>query len=193
MKKLKHNIFPYVLFAIIVILAIFTFKEYVEEFKKINKENITDILTENEYKVDGFTKATVKRVVDGDTIIVIIDNKEYRVRLIGVNSPESTTTIEEYGKEASSYTSSKLTGKTVYLEKDVSETDKYGRLLRYVWIDLPSHYNENEIKTKMFNSILVINGYAQAATYPPDVKYSNYFKDFQKIARDKNIGLWKYE
>jgi len=88
----------------------------------------------------------VSRVVDGDTIELLDGRK---VRLIGVNTPESTTRTEPYGKEASDYTKSQLTGKTAYLEKDVSETDKYGRLLRYVWLSIP-----NEIRSKMFNAIL---------------------------------------
>lgn len=194
MKKLKFNPLPYILFFIIFILSIITFKDKIQNYASNDSNNMEsdNIFIDNEYKIDGFTKATVKRVVDGDTIIVIIDNTEYKVRLIGVNSPEYTTKIEEYGKEATNYTTKMLTGKTVYLEKDVSETDKYDRLLRYVWLQLPNSFTETEIKGKMFNSILVLNGYAEAATYPPDVKYANFFKEFAKIARDKNVGLWQY-
>lgn len=163
---------------------------YYNNYNDSNDNTITEN-TENVYNTDTFTTAKIKRVVDGDTIVVIIDNTEYKLRLIGVNSPESTTKIEKYGKEASDYTTKKLTGKTVYLEKDVSETDKYGRLLRYVWLELPSEFSETEIKEKMFNSILVLNGYAQSATYPPDVKYSSYLKNFSNLARNNNIGLWK--
>ena len=82
-----------------------------------------------------------------------------KVRFVGVNTPESTTTTEPYGKEASNYTKSQLTGKTVYLEKDVSETDKYGRLLRYVWLNIPKEINDCELRTKMFNAILVAKGW----------------------------------
>ena len=86
-----------------------------------------------------------------------------------------------------------LYGKTVYLEKDVSETDKYGRLLRYVWFQVPNDFSENEIKENMFNASLVLNGYANATTYPPDVKYTNYFNKFEKTARNENIGLWQFK
>ena len=136
---------------------------------------------------------TVTRVIDGDTIEVEMRGETYKVRLIGINTPESTTKIEPYGKEASNFTKSQLLGKKVYLEKDVSETDKYGRLLRYVWLKKPSEPTDSEIRTKMFNAILVLEGYAQAATYPPDVKYAEYFAKYEAEARENNRGLWALE
>ncbi|HPC25717.1 MAG TPA: thermonuclease family protein [Fervidobacterium sp.] len=136
---------------------------------------------------------TVTRVIDGDTIEVEMRGETYKVRLIGINTPESTTRIESYGKEASNFTKSQLLGKKVYLEKDVSETDKYGRLLRYVWLKKPSEPTDSEIRTKMFNAILVLEGYAQAATYPPDVKYAEYFAKYEAEARENNRGLWALE
>ncbi|APC46453.1 thermonuclease [Aeribacillus phage AP45] len=138
----------------------------------------------------GLVAATVARVVDGDTFELTDGRK---VRLIGVNTPESTTRTEEYGKEASNYTSSKLTGKQVWLQKDVSETDRYGRLLRIVWLQIPNDdMNESEIRSKMFNANLVLNGYAEPSTYPPDVKYADYFRKFAREAREKEVGLWAY-
>ncbi|WP_237565119.1 thermonuclease family protein [Parageobacillus thermoglucosidasius] len=134
--------------------------------------------------------ATVARVVDGDTFELTDGRK---VRLIGVNTPESTTRHEQYGKEASNYTSSKLAGKTVWLQKDVSETDRYGRLLRIVWLQVPNDdMSEKEIRSKMFNADLVLNGYAEPSTYPPDVKYADYFRKFAREAREANKGLWAY-
>ncbi|MEK4495080.1 S-layer homology domain-containing protein [Ureibacillus sp. FSL W8-0352] len=138
----------------------------------------------------GLEAATVSRVVDGDTFELVNGSK---VRLIGVNTPESTTRTEVFGKEASNYTTSKLEGKTVYLQKDVSETDRYGRLLRLVWMEVPTDVmDENEIRTKMFNADLVLNGYAQPATYAPDVTYSEFFVKFAREARENNRGLWRY-
>lgn len=138
----------------------------------------------------GLVPAFVSRVVDGDTVELTDGNK---VRLIGVNTPESTTRTEEYGKEASAYTKAKLEGKKVYLQKDVSETDQYGRLLRFVWLEVPTDVmNEQEIRTKMFNADLVLNGYAQPSTYAPDVTYSEFFRQFAREAREKNKGLWSY-
>ncbi len=136
---------------------------------------------------------TVTRVIDGDTIEVRMSGETYKVRLIGINTPESTTRVEPYGKEAAEFTKSQLLGKKVYLEKDVSETDKYGRLLRYVWLKKPSELTDSEIRTKMFNAILVLEGYAQAATYPPDVKYAEYFAKYEAEARENNRGLWALE
>ena len=88
---------------------------------------------------------------------------------------------------------SKLNGKQVWIQKDFSETDRYDRLLRIVWLAIPSDdMDETEVRTKMFNADLVINGYAEPSTFPPDVKYSEYFIKFAREARDHNTGLWAY-
>ncbi|MGG5252423.1 thermonuclease family protein [Neobacillus sp. SM06] len=138
----------------------------------------------------GLVAATISRVVDGDTVQLSTGQK---VRLIGVNTPESTTRHETYGKEASNYTTNKLEGKQVWLQKDVSETDRYGRLLRIIWLSIPTNdMDENEIRTKMFNADLVLNGYAEPSTYPPDVKYSDVFVKFAREARSATKGLWAY-
>lgn len=72
-----------------------------------------------------------------------------RVQLIGVNTPESTTRHEPYGKEAKQDAKEKLTGRQVWLQKDVSETDRYGRLLRLVWLEIPSDLmDKGEIRKK---------------------------------------------
>ncbi|WP_010676362.1 thermonuclease family protein [Bacillus timonensis] len=113
--------------------------------------------------------------------------------MVGVNTPESTTRHEVYGKEASNYTTSELEGKKVWLQKDVSNKDRYGRYLRLIWISVPSNVmNESEIRLKMFNAQLVLNGYAEPSTYQPDVTYSDYFVKFAREARSNNTGLWAY-
>ena len=122
------------------------------------------------------TEATVVRVIDGDTIEVDIGGRLYKIRYIGIDTPE----IGRPGAdEATAFNAQLVSGKTVYLEKDVSETDRYGRLLRYVWTD-----------EGMVNAILVVNGYAQVATYPPDVKYQQDFLEFQRQAEEAGAGLW---
>lgn len=152
------------------------------EQKQQSKEELAKTL--------GLELVTVGRVVDGDTIVTADGRK---IRLVGVNTPESTTRIEEYGKEASNYTKSKLNGKQIWMQKDVSETDRYGRYLRIIWLSVPSDdMDENEIRTKMFNADLVLNGYAEPSTYPPDVKYSEYFVKFAREAREANKGLWAF-
>jgi micrococcal nuclease len=130
----------------------------------------------------GRTPAQVVRVVDGDTIVVVMDGLEYRVRYIGINTPETVDPrkpVECYGREASQRNRELVEGKTVEVEKDVSETDQYGRLLRYVWLN-----------GDMVNAILVREGYALASTYPPDVKYDELFLDLQREAREAGRGLW---
>jgi micrococcal nuclease len=127
-------------------------------------------------------QAQAIRVVDGDTIEVSMAGTTYRVRYIGVDTPETVDPrrpVGCYGREASERNRQLVEGKTVELEKDVSETDKYDRLLRYVWVD-----------GEMVNATLVREGYAMASTYPPDVKYQELFQSLQQEARDAGRGLW---
>jgi len=138
-----------------------------------------------------YEEVKVTKHIDGDTVeITHKDGKTDKVRFIGVNTPESTTQHEQYGQEASDYTKNKLLDKTVYLEKDAGDKDTYGRLLRYVWLEIPKDNSESEIKNKMFNSILAEEGYAEQMTVPPNVKYADYFKKFCAEARTNNKGLW---
>lgn len=129
---------------------------------------------------DDQEKVLVSEVIDGDTIILSTGE---RVRYIGIDTPETvhpTKDKECYGSEASRINEEWVLGKEVRLEKDVSEIDRYGRLLRYVWLD-----------EKMINQELVKQGYAIAKAYPPDVKYQKIFETDQLIAQSKNVGLWK--
>lgn len=132
-----------------------------------------------------FEEAKLIRVIDGDTIEVELNNKQYSVRLIGINTPESVapdsykTKNSIEGTEASNTVKDMLSDiETIYLQKDISDTDKYDRLLRYVWIEKPTDENDiNEISTKMLNAILVNKGIAEIATYKPDTKYEWAFKE----------------
>lgn len=121
----------------------------------------------------------VMRVVDGDTIK--LENGQI-VRYIGVDTPETVDprrAVGCFGKEASAKNKELVLGKEVRLVKDVSETDKYQRLLRYVYAgDL------------FINEYLVREGYARASSYPPDVKYQDLFRDAEREAREANRGLW---
>lgn len=126
----------------------------------------------------GFVVVT--RVVDGDTIVIEGDRK---VRLIGVNTPETVDPrrpVQCFGHEASNFTKSLLEGHAVKLEKDISETDKYGRLLRYVYSD----------DGTFVNLALVQGGYAQVNTYPPDVAHTKEFQAAQADAKAAKRGLW---
>ncbi len=75
-------------------------------------------------------------------------------------------------------------------KKDVSDRDKYGRLLRYVWLEEP---DKSKLEEQMFNAILIKEGYGSVMTYPPDVKYSKTFVGIEKKARENNKGLWGLE
>lgn len=128
----------------------------------------------------------VTRVIDGDTFECVINGKTQKVRLIGVDTPESVhpdkNKNSEEGKKASDYTKEKLQGKKVGLEYDVQKNDKYGRILAYVW-------NES----KMYNLELLEKGYAKVITIPPNIKYSELFLEKQKIAQETNQGFWNKE
>ncbi len=121
-------------------------------------------------------EALVVRVIDGDTIEVNIGGRLHKVRYIGIDTPELG---QLGGYEAKSVNAELVAGKVVELEKDVSETDRYGRLLRYVWVE-----------GNMVNATLVAMGYAQVATYPPDVKYQQDFLELQRQAQEAGLGLW---
>jgi len=130
--------------------------------------------------------ATVKRVVDGDTI-ELTDNR--KVRYIGVDTPElhhPTKGIQCFGKEAMEKNKELVEGKIIKMKKDVSETDRYKRLLRYVWV--PSTSGGQDI---FVNEYLAKEGYALQATFPPDVKYAELFGKVAEEARLNNKGLWK--
>lgn len=148
----------------------------------------------------NFTKAKVTKHVDGDTVHVTTDDGEVlKIRMIGVDTPETvhpSKPVEFYGQEASNFTKDKIFEETVYLEKDVSETDKYDRALRYIWLEIPEEKdfdNKEVIKNKMFNAMLVAKGYANSSTYQPDVKYQELFTELESEAREADLGLWDAE
>jgi micrococcal nuclease len=130
--------------------------------------------------------AYVKRVIDGDTLLVSLQNhKEERVRMILIDTPETKHPrlgVEPFGPEASNYTKKKLSGKKVQLETDVQQRDQYGRLLAYIWVN-----------GRMFNEELINKGLARVAVFPPNTKYVNTFRDLQNNASKKKIGIWSIE
>ncbi len=141
-------------------------------------------------------QAEVVRVVDGDTLKVkTADGSEERVRLVGMDTPESVAEEEsrncEEGVIAANYTKSLVApGQTVWLSRDVSDTDQYGRLLRYVWLERPSDpASESEIAGKMLNAILVRDGYAQVKRYKPDTTLYDTFKHWgdEAVAEGKGV------
>jgi micrococcal nuclease len=122
---------------------------------------------------------------DGDTITVHIpDHKPYRerVRLIGIDTPEKNQ--GQWGRKATLYTRYTLKDRNVYLEPDVQERDKYGRLLAYVWVE------RDDGRLAMLNELLVREGLATILTIPPNVKYTDRFKAAERAARENESGFW---
>ncbi len=125
------------------------------------------------------TGCRVTNIVDGDTLDVEGCADAGRLRLILADTPEVFFGVECYGREASAYTAAWLLGKTVTLERDVSDLDRFDRKLRYIWVD-----------GVLFNEQIVRDGYAVLATFPPDVKYADEIREAQRFAFERDIGLW---
>jgi micrococcal nuclease len=125
--------------------------------------------------------AQVLQVYDGDTIEIRMNDHTYKLRYIGVDAPELGDLCYT---EASRFNSYLVTSqqRTVYLERDTSETDVYGRLLRYVWIIAPDKYI-------MVNAELVAMGYAVAKAYPPDTKYQSFLTQMEQQARQSGLTV----
>ncbi len=143
-----------------------------EESFNINGSGETE--EKDEPGPDGQALFKVTEVIDGDTFI--IDNFE-RVRLAGINTPEAGMYFYEEAKQVLRIIAA---GKLVQLEKDISDRDKYGRLLRYAFI-----------KDLFINLEMVKRGFANAYTMPPDIKYQQNFLEAERYARNNNLGLWE--
>jgi endonuclease YncB( thermonuclease family) len=120
--------------------------------------------------------AVVVEIIDGDTIDVNIGGSVYRVRYIGINTPEAD---QACAAEATTANANLVAGQAVRLVKDVSETDQFNRLLRYVYIG-----------ETFVNAELVRQGWAEAVEYPPDLSNAPLFNDLEDVARLQNIGCW---
>lgn len=131
----------------------------------------------------GKDKVYVERVVDGDTFLAKKDGERIKVRMIGMETPETVkpnTPVQPYGKEASNYSKKELTHKYVYLEYDKEKNDRYGRTLAYVWLS----------KNRMFNRELVEKGLAREKYYSPNGKYRQILKKAQEEAKQNKVNLW---
>ncbi len=171
---------------LIVIILSFLFGKNIPTNKQKlqNAPSITIASQQNSSQNSSFVK--VIRVIDGDTIE--IEGKQ-TVRYIGIDTPElhnPKKSVQCFGKEAYEKNKGLIEGKMVKLEKDVSEKDRYGRLLRYVLLYDPPSTPE----ALFINKYLVTEGYAHAATFPPDVKYADLFINEQRTAVLNKKGLW---
>jgi endonuclease YncB( thermonuclease family) len=130
--------------------------------------------------------AKVQRVSDGDTFVATVKGRRERVRVIGVDTPESVapnTPDEPFGEEASDFAKHYLDGETVRLAGDAEPRDRYGRMLAYVWLE----------DGTFWNALLVAEGYAQQLTIPPNVTYAGLFRRLVNEARRNDRGLWAQE
>jgi micrococcal nuclease len=130
-------------------------------------------------------RTEITRVVDGDTVRVRSGSGEETLRLIGLNTPETRDPrrgVECFGREASARAKELLEGQTVFLEADSSqdERDRYGRLLRFVWME----------DGRLFNLEMIAEGYAFEYTYERPYKYQAAFREVEAAARGAQLGLW---
>ena len=139
---------------------------------------------------DPLVPARVIRVTDGDTIEIRLDGTNYKITYLGIDAPETGDDAlpgeilgdGTFGAKASQRNKELVSGQTVYLEKDVSETDGRDALLRYVWLE----------DGKTVHSILVAEGYAKAAILPPDTLYAEQILTLEEEVHRKGLGLWAY-
>lgn len=165
--------------ALIVILA------YVYQ---IQMSNVVDLgLPETAPNTVGMYY-TVTKVTDGDTLHLDMNGRDEKVRLIGINTPETVDrrkTVECFGKEASTRMKELVEGKIVRLEYDETQNlrDAYNRILAYVYLE----------DNQMLNRKMVAEGYAYEYTYLKPYKYQKEFRELQTLARTSKRGLWAEE
>ncbi len=131
--------------------------------------------------------AIVMSVTDGDTIRVDVDGEEYPLRYIGIDAPEpdaSDPTIKGWADAATAANRSLIDSREVYLEKDVSDADQFGRLLRHVWFVGPGG------EMVLVNLELVRQGFAEVTTFPPDEKYASLLEQAEDSAKTAELGRW---
>lgn len=161
--------------------------------EEVNSEIETEIAEDEARKfVESLTAVTVVRVVDGDTYVVNLDGNETKVRLIGVDTPESVASQEyldrtgkentEFGKDVSDYMKGMLSeGSILYLEFDVDKYDKYDRVLAYAYFEDGEMVQEHLLK----------KGFARVMTIEPNVAYSERFVDLEQEAMNNGVGMWE--
>ncbi|MHC1779605.1 MAG: thermonuclease family protein [Bacteroidales bacterium] len=187
MKKRKINmrIGNFLSYSVPAALLLVAISCYSPKKNAVNSAANVEQKQESEEQKKEYEYYKVIKVTDGDTF-VIDDGSEKgaRVRLIGVDTPESRKTgrkvVGYYGKEAKEFSTNFLLNKRVRIEYDVNKYDQYMRLLGYVYLEDGTFVNE----------YLVKNGYAMVMTVPPNVKFSELFLRCQQEAREKNLGLW---
>lgn len=173
-------------------MLLFIWSAYGESHYFFTVRNTTNFLSLNEHRI-GITEESVRRgplylvtrVIDGDTLDVEKDGMPVRVRLIGIDTPETVDprrSVGCFGREASQKASQLLLGNMVYLRQDPTQGDydKYKRMLAYVFLPDNTLVNEKMIR----------EGYAYEYTYRSPYAYQSEFRNAERLARNEKIGLW---
>jgi len=169
-QKYNNNLMAIAIILVLGIIFQFGYNNIVKNFTSAN----------NNQPNSEYDYVKVARVVDGDTI-ELEDGRI--VRYIGINTPETVNPnilVQCYGNEASAKNRELVEGKNVKLMPDISDKDKYGRLLRYVYLE----------DNTFINLLLIESGFAFSSLYAPDIKYQNQFNAAEKEAKDGKKGLW---
>jgi len=143
-----------------------------------NQEELIQNNVDQDYKY-----YQVVKVVDGDTIKINFDGSIESIRLIGMDTPETVDPrkpVQCFGEEASKKAKELLLNKKVRLEDDPTQYDKYGRLIKYVYLE----------NGEMYNKKMIEDGYAHEYTYDIPYKYQSEFQEAEKYARENKLGLW---
>lgn len=174
-RRVRFIIVP--VLALIILLGLLLVKKLY--FDRPSVFTRGDLTLEGPYKV--------LKVADGDTFTIKRDGKETKVRMIGIDAPESVAPDEygkpntKEGKNAAEYLKKLINDKNVYLEFDLDTYDQYSRLLAYVYLS---------DETTMVQELLLSEGYVQVMTIQPNVKYQDRFLALQRQAREAGKGFW---
>lgn len=192
-----------IIILILIALGVIVPEQLVNQNTSNNTGNIelaTNELVDSVEEDSNLDAVKFVRTVDGDTIIVEdATGEQKRVRMIGIDTPESVAQEEErnnkYGVMASEYTKELLSNTDkLYLEYDIDSDDQYDRILAYVWLeDVTDTFNQENIKNSMVNAIIIENGYGIAKRYEPTVAHDEFFQELMAEADENNTGLWQYK
>lgn len=139
-------------------------------------------------KFGDYEQSKIISVIDGDTVLTATGEK---VRVIGINTPELSCN-ELLSKDAKNFAEEKLLNKVVFLEKDEQLVDKYGRKLRYIWLDIPKNVDFKSVSTMNYSGLALESGLARTYTFNPNNKYKIFFDDIQRESKKRLKGMWQY-
>ncbi len=179
MKIVKYLLIFFILFIGLVIAGVIGFLIGNGVIGKCYDSRFNTIIKQNDIVEECYETGFVSRVIDGDTI-ELSDGRI--IRYIGINTPEINHPekgLECYGPEATSRNRELVESKNIVLMKGIEDKDKYGRYLRYVFID-----------AIFINSQLVAEGFAYASSYGPERKFQQVLVQLQQYAEMKQRGLW---